>query len=99
MHAESLIHQKTRIDFLLIKLGSTGRQEKLITLSVFLANSDRCGAKCAGQCTKRLMHTFNNEASHCLGIRKIEFHRSMTFKPGLLLPMDLVRGVAMLRRK
>ena len=41
---------------------------------LLLTNSDNRGTKRAGECTERLVHTLNNEASHGLGVGEIELH-------------------------
>ena len=41
---------------------------------LLLANSDNRRTKRAGECTERLVHTLNNEASHGLSVSEIELH-------------------------
>ena len=41
---------------------------------LLLTNSDNRGTKRAGECTERLVHTLNDEASHGLGVSEIELH-------------------------
>ena len=43
---------------------------------LFPTNSDNRGTKRASECTERLMHTLNDEASHGLGVSEIELHDS-----------------------
>ena len=43
---------------------------------LLLTNSDNRGTKRASECTERLVHTLNDEASHGLGVSEIELHDS-----------------------
>ena len=41
---------------------------------LLLTNSDNRRTKRAGECTERIVHTLNSDASHGLGVSEIELH-------------------------